>query len=166
MMCSVHGRWLRDRGTLAGIALILCTVPSWSGERAATPPLRAPTTATLTITATGFRNRKGHAIIALYASADSWLKSEKALRLATLPIEGADVTARFTDLTPGVYAASAIHDENDNGKLDMRYFPIPHPREGAGVSNDARGRLGPPAWRNATFLIPDSGAAIVITLRY
>jgi uncharacterized protein (DUF2141 family) len=121
---------------------------------------------TLSVTATGFKSTKGQAIVALYSSAESWLKSEKALRVETLKIDGASVTVRFADLTPGVYAASAIHDENENGKLDMRYFPIPRPREGAGVSNDARKSLGPPSWDDAKFTLPDSAYAITITLRY
>ncbi|MFI5229878.1 MAG: DUF2141 domain-containing protein, partial [Gemmatimonadales bacterium] len=100
------------------------------------------------------------------ASSESWLKSEKAMRLETVKIEGPSVTVTFADLQPGVYAASAIHDENVNGKLDMRYFPIPRPKEGAGVSNDARKRLGPPSWDDAKFVLPDSAYAITIALRY
>ena len=120
----------------------------------------------LTVTATGFRNTKGRAIVALYTSKEAWLHTEKALRVRTVPITGPDVTVTFDSLAPGTYAASAIHDENENGKLDMRYFPIPHPREGAGVSNNARKALGPPAWNDARFVLPDSATAITFTIRY
>jgi uncharacterized protein (DUF2141 family) len=120
----------------------------------------------LTITATGFKNTTGQAIIALYTSKETWLKSEKALRLQTTPIVGSSVTVTFDSLSPGIYAASAIHDENKNGKLDMRYFPIPRPREGAGVSNNARKALGPPSWDDAKFVLRDSVAALTFNIRY
>ena len=122
-------------------------------------------TANLTVTAAEFRNRTGHARFALYTVEDSWLDNEKAFRVATVSIESTTVKTVFRDLTPGVYAAAVFHDENDNGKLDMRYFPFPKPREGAGVSNNHR-RLGKPRWSDATFTLPDTGATIVISLAY
>jgi uncharacterized protein (DUF2141 family) len=121
---------------------------------------------TLSVTVKGFKNTKGQAIVALYSSRETWLKSEKALRLQEAKIGGPNVTIDFTDLGPGVYAVSAIHDENENGKLDMRYFPVPRPREGAGVSNDARKNVGPPSWNDAKFTLPATSYSITITLRY
>lgn len=120
----------------------------------------------LSITATGFKNTTGQAIIALYSSKETWLKSDRALRLQTVAIVGSSVTVTFDTLSPGTYAASAIHDENKNGKLDMRYFPIPRPREGAGVSNNARKALGPPSWDDAKFVLGDSASAITFRIRY
>jgi uncharacterized protein (DUF2141 family) len=120
----------------------------------------------LTITATGFRNTTGQAIIALYSSKETWLKSARALRLQAVPIVGSSVTVTFDSLVPGTYAASAIHDENKNGKLDMRYFPIPRPREGAGVSNNARKALGPPSWHDAKFIVRDTATALTFNIRY
>lgn len=123
-------------------------------------------TAALSVTATGFKNTKGKAIFALYASPEAWLKTEKAVRLETVPISGEKVIVVFRDVAAGVYAAAVIHDENENGKLDMRYFPVPHPSEGAGVSNDARKKFGPPSWEDAKFSLPDSAFAITIKLQY
>ena len=123
-------------------------------------------TVSLTISVTGFRNEKGQAIVALYASKESWLKSGRALRSRTLKITGSGVTVVFDSLEAGTYAASAVHDENANGKLDMRYFPIPGPSEGAGVSNNARKALGPPSWDDAKFTLGDSAKAIAFSIRY
>lgn len=146
--------------------LISAAAPSHSNTAPADGPGRSLAGVTLSITATGFRSIKGQAIIALYSSPESWLKSEKALHVQAVRIDSTSVTVRFADLAPGIYAASAIHDENENGKLDMRYFPIPRPRGGAGVSNNARRTLGPPAWDAARFTLPDSAYAVTIVLRY
>src|SRR5690349_10676919 len=45
-------------------------------------------TLSLTISVTGFRSEKGQAIVALYTSKESWLKSDRALRSRTLKIAG------------------------------------------------------------------------------
>lgn len=123
-------------------------------------------TLSLTISVTGFRSEKGQAIVALYTSKESWLKSDRALRSRTLKIAGSSVTVVFDSLEAGTYAASAIHDENANGKLDMRYFPVPGPREGAGVSNNARKALGPPSWDDAKFTLSDGAKSIEFSIRY
>jgi uncharacterized protein (DUF2141 family) len=117
----------------------------------------------ITVHATGFRNADGQAIVALYRSASDWLKVGQAHRVATVPIGNGAVDVRFDGLDAGTYAVSVIHDENRNGKLDMRWFPWPKPKEGAGVSNDARG--GPPRWRDAKLEL-DRDANIQVSLTY
>jgi uncharacterized protein (DUF2141 family) len=52
---------------------------------------------------------------------------------------------------------AAFHDENDNGKLDTNWIGIP--KEGLASSNNAKGRMGPPKWRDASFEYP--GGALV-----
>jgi uncharacterized protein (DUF2141 family) len=121
---------------------------------------------TLSVSAEGFKNTKGQAIIAVYPSKETWLQPEKAIRLQKVKPVRAEINVKFEDLAPGTYAVSVIHDENENGKLDMRYFPIPRPREGAGVSNDARKNMGPPSWEDSRFTLSSAGAAIHIKIRY
>lgn len=120
-------------------------------------------TVALAVRASGFRNPTGQAIVALYRSSSDWLKVARAYRLATVPIENGVVDVRFDGLGAGAYAVSVIHDENRNGKLDMRWFPWPKPKEGAGVSNDARG--GPPKWQDAKLELRGD-AAIQVSLTY
>jgi uncharacterized protein (DUF2141 family) len=117
----------------------------------------------LTVHATGFRSPTGQAVVAVYRSPDDWLKVSRAHRVATVPIRDGAVEVRFDDLDPGTYAVAVIHDENRNGKLDMRWFPWPKPREGAGVSNDARG--GPPKWRDAKLEL-NGDSTIQLSLTY
>jgi uncharacterized protein (DUF2141 family) len=65
---------------------------------------------------------------AVHAGPTVALTVERALRLEKIkPIKASAVTFTFRDLPPGQYAVAVVHDENENGKLDMRWFPIPHP---------------------------------------
>jgi uncharacterized protein (DUF2141 family) len=45
----------------------------------------------------------------------------------------------------------AYHDQNGNGEIDMRILGMP--KEPVGVSNDARGRFGPPKFDAAKFTL-------------
>ena len=53
------------------------------------------------------------------------------------------------DIPTGVYAVSAFHDANDNKKMDTNFFGIP--KEPIGVSNNAKGFMGPPKYKDAKF---------------
>ena len=52
------------------------------------------------------------------------------------------------DVPPGRYGVTVMHDKNANGKLDSNIVGIP--TEPYGASRDARGRMGPPAFEDAT----------------
>jgi uncharacterized protein (DUF2141 family) len=120
----------------------------------------------IVVRANAFKGTKGQALVALYNSSDTWLKIDKAVRLTKVPIAGDSVEVTFEGLEAGIYGASVIHDENVNGKLDMRYFPIPGPVEGAGVSRDATATFGPPSWNDAKVRIADTGGLIALKIRY
>ncbi len=55
--------------------------------------------------------------------------------------EGPETILSF-DLVPGTYAVAVHHDANTNGKLDANFLGIP--KEGYGVSNDARPKFRAP----------------------
>jgi uncharacterized protein (DUF2141 family) len=120
----------------------------------------------IVVHATAFKGTKGQALVALYNSSDTWLKIDRALKLTKVPITGESIDVTFDGMDPGVYGISVIHDENVNGKLDMRYFPIPGPVEGAGVSRDATATFGPPSWNDAKIRIGDVGGLVALKVRY
>ncbi|MET0594481.1 MAG: DUF2141 domain-containing protein [Polyangiaceae bacterium] len=120
----------------------------------------------IVVRANEFKNTKGKAIVAIYNSSDNWLKIDRAVKLMRVPIVGNSIDVTFEGMDPGVYGFSVIHDENENGKLDMRYFPIPGPVEGAGVSRDATATFGPPSWNDAKIRIGDVGGLIAVKVRY
>jgi uncharacterized protein (DUF2141 family) len=120
----------------------------------------------LTVSTVGFRNTTGQAIVAVFDAKDGWPKLDRALRLEKVKLAAPKVDVTFRDLAPGIYAVEVIHDENENGKLDMRWLPYPKPIEGAAASNDAPATLGPPSWSDARFKMSDKGAAITVHMRY
>lgn len=81
--------------------------------------------------------------------------SEKGF-LASKPFKGAKQNAAggkaswtVSDLPYGTYAVSAWQDLNGNGKLDANEWGAPV--EPTGVSNNAQGHFGPPAYKDAAF---------------
>lgn len=107
-------------------------------------------TAEITVKASGFENQIGQAIIVLYNSNDDFPTIENAFKAKTLPI-GDEIASSFADIPEGVYCIAVYHDENKNGTLDMAWFPIPHPKEGFALSNNATKKYLPPSFRKASF---------------
>ena len=62
-------------------------------------------------------------------------------------------TLVFNDVAAGEYAVSIFYDVNSNEKLDTSIFGIP--KEPTGVSNNAIGKNGPPAFEDASFTVSD-----------
>jgi uncharacterized protein (DUF2141 family) len=58
-------------------------------------------------------------------------------------------TIIFDGIQKGDYAVTIFQDLNGNGILDKSLLGIP--AEPYGFSNDARGRMGPPKFKDAAF---------------
>ncbi|HEV2290481.1 MAG TPA: DUF2141 domain-containing protein, partial [Gemmatimonadales bacterium] len=99
----------------------------------------------VTVTITGISaEQAGTLLVALYDHASAWLILDSARAVRRIPVAADSATAVFDSLpTDTGYAIAVIHDRNGNDKLDMRWFPFPKPKEGAGVSND-HVRMGRP----------------------
>jgi len=135
------------------LGLLLNTSPTWAGDL------------TLTVEARGFTGTEGQALFALYDSEGAWLDAKQAVQTADSTISGDTVTAVFRGLDPGQYGVAVLHDANKNFALDMRWFPIPGPAEGSGVSNDAPANFGPPSYADAALAL-GADTRIVVTMRY
>lgn len=109
----------------------------------------------------GFSSVKDKGIVrcALYATAQDYLK--KSFREATSKVEAGRATCVFPSVPAGTYSMGAFHDENNNDKLDTGIFGIPV--EGICTSNNAKGRFGPPKYKDASFVF--TGAAMTQELR-
>jgi uncharacterized protein (DUF2141 family) len=114
---------------------------------------------------TGLRNDRGQVFCALYSSPDGFPKDNKKA-IARLPsaISQQHAVCEFSGIAPGTYAVSVFHDENSNGKLDTNFMGIP--REGVGASNNAKGHLGPPKFRDASFGFAGNRIDLQITITY
>jgi uncharacterized protein (DUF2141 family) len=110
------------------------------------------------------RNQRGHIICSLFASEEAYLKlrpAQKVVVAPTLP----ETTCVFHNVDSGTYMMSAIHDENDNQKLDKNLFGMP--KEGYGVSNNHTYSMKAPVFSESTFTVSGTSEMVLkIELRY
>ena len=128
---------------------------------------RAPTTeSALFIDMRGFRNDSGEALVALFSSALGFPDHpDRAIRWVVVPIHNRRARAVIRGVAPGTYAIAVLHDEDGNRKMKTGWMGIP--KEGFGVSRDARGHFGPPHFKDARFTLgPHQNATVVIHLIY
>jgi len=104
---------------------------------------------TLTVNTSGFRNNEGKVVVGLYNEEGKFLK-ETYLRVES-EIKDLKATAQFKNLPAGEYAISIYHDENNSGKLETGFMGIP--KEDVSCSNNAKGKMGPPKYIDAKFMI-------------
>ncbi len=109
----------------------------------------AQETHTITVEFNGMESDKGNLYVALYDKEKDFLK--KSIKGEIVKISDKKATAVFKNIPKGEYAISAFHDENDNKKMDTKIFGIP--KEPIGMSNDAKGFMGPPKYKDAKFAV-------------
>ena len=120
-----------------------------------------PPTTAVEIVIQNVRNQRGRVHVEL-CRREEFLKD--CPLSGSAPARAGTVTVRIANVPPGLYAAQAFHDENDNNKVDRGLFGIP--KEGVGFSNDAKIKFGPPKFQEAAF---DHGVVrqqISFSLRY
>ncbi|WP_163399365.1 DUF2141 domain-containing protein [Flavobacterium fluviatile] len=103
----------------------------------------------LTISVSGVKNNTGVVRVGLYNSQSTFLKT--AFKGSSSEIKNNQVTVTFANLPAGEYAVSVFHDENNNAKLDKNIMGIPS--EDYASSNNAKGFMGPPSYKDAKFSI-------------
>ncbi len=128
-------------------------------------PVLAPAENVIHVEISGLRNDKGQVLCALFSSAEAFpKKAEKAVARLTSKIAERQATCDFTGVAPGTYAVSVVHDENSNGKMDTNFIGMP--REGVGASNNAKGHMGPPKFRAASFRYESGRLDLKIRVNY
>ena len=110
-------------------------------------PTSTATTSLLTVKITGLDSDEGTVKIGVYDSEGTWLSQSKYRQ--TTDIENGTATVVFKNIPQGTYGISTYHDENSNSKLDKNFLGIPS--EPYASSRGAKGRFGPPKWKNAKF---------------
>lgn len=112
---------------------------------------------TLTVNITDLKNDEGVVMIKLVDSNENLIKGLEG------KITDKKCTVKIDNLKAGTYALSFFHDENSNGKLDMKSWGPP--AEGYGYSNDARGFMGPAKLKDELFEI-NSDLTITLKVHY
>lgn len=141
------------------LSLLLLLLPLASLARSA----EDPPAATLTVRVTDLRNHKGDLIFGVFKS-EAGFPSEKD-RSVNWQVKPAGSNVVFTAmLAPGKYAASVLHDENRNGRMDRDAVGIP--LEGYGVTNNPKPAFRAAHFEEARFDLPPGGAHFTISIQY
>ena len=113
----------------------------------------------LSITVEGVKNDQGQIMVALYDSADGFLK--RVVKAGAAPAANGSTKVVVKDVPAGAYGFALFHDANGNGKMDKNMMGIPS--EDYAFSNNALGNMGPPSFEQARFTVPAAGAAASAT---
>lgn len=108
----------------------------------------------------GLDSNQGKVMVAIFSSADNFLK--KAYCRKGAAIENNEAFVSFENIPEGTYAIMCFHDKNGNNKLDLS--PKGRPIEQVGVSNNAKGFFGPPKFKDAKFSVQDKDLTQTIEL--
>lgn len=112
----------------------------------------------------GIRDDSGSLRVSLYREPESFRKEERAFKLISQPARKGEVTLAFDDVPPGRYAIMAYHDENNDGKLNLRLGMFP--QEGYALSNNPQ-VIGPPRFNDSAFDFPATdGSVLRLDLKY
>lgn len=120
---------------------------------------------TLALRISGFRSGDGQALIVVYRGEDGFPKqADKAWKKLAVKVADGRASVDLGEVPAGDYAVVIVHDENGNNQLDTSWIGIP--QEGIGTSNNAKGRMGPPRYRDARFEVGAEGATQNIKMMY
>lgn len=129
-----------NRAFILTVALVFTTVFSFSQDSGAT----------ITVTIDNVKNDNGKVSFALHTK-DTFMKSD-AIMTAETEIKEGKVSITFENVKPGEYAIIALHDENENKRMDFRENGMP--LESYGMSNNVMS-FGPPQYDDAKFKLED-----------
>ncbi len=126
-------------------------------------PTAPAAAADLGVAVENVRDGQGQVKLMLFDRDEGFRKEDKARQILALPAGAGTVSGVFPGLSPGRYAVIAYHDENGDGKLNLRFGMFP--KEGYGLSNNPK-LSGPPKFADAAFDVPETGRRIDIRLGY
>jgi len=112
-----------------------------------------------------FRNNDGVARVTLFDQKKGFPNKYKyALAYGDSPVQDSSSQYIFRDVLYGQYSVGVFHDEDENGKLKSNLIGMP--REGVGVSNNAKGSFGPPKFKDCLFSVDRDTVELSIDLNY
>lgn len=112
---------------------------------------------TITVTIDNVKNDNGHVLLGLH-SEDTFMKRQD-IQSSKSEIKDGKITASFTNIPSGTYAIMALHDANDNERMDFE--PSGMPAESYGLSNNPMS-YGPPQFSEAKFEVTDKNLELNI----
>jgi uncharacterized protein (DUF2141 family) len=100
----------------------------------------------ITITIENISSNNGNVLLSLHTE-DTFMKGNGIDMLKSKIVDG-KVTVTFKNVAPGTYAVMALHDVNENNRMDFQENGMP--KESYGVSNNSMS-FGPPQFSTAKF---------------
>ncbi|MEL6363635.1 MAG: DUF2141 domain-containing protein [Pseudomonadota bacterium] len=116
--------------------------------------------ADVSVALSGLPSTEGAVEVSL-CTEETWMT--KDCETKTIRADADPLAVAFADVAPGVYAVIAVHDENTNGKLDLRWYGAP--KEVYGVSNNPPLRRGPDRFEDARFDVGEDDIELSVVLR-
>ena len=136
-----------------------------------TDPVPAPESeakggnSTIAVEMSDIRNSNGEIKITLFNTGDGYPEDVKSvLGYEYAEIVDGKASCTFDGLVPGTYAIIILHDEDKDG--DMTSNRIGVPKEGVGVSNNAKMKFGPPKWKDSKFEVTEGTVKQNIKMTY
>ncbi len=115
--------------------------------------------ADVTVSVSGVSETSGKLVLTVFDSKKGWLK--KPVMTDSVVVDGDAATFEIR-LPPGQYAFHVYHDLDDDGKMKSNFIGIP--KEPTAVSNDAKGRFGPPKFKDAAVTIGEDAVSVPMSL--
>lgn len=109
---------------------------------------------TLTVVIENIEAAEGHLMVRVLQGEGEFNGEREAVSAIKQRAIVGPISFSISNLPAGEYALQVMHDQNGNGKLDSNFIGIP--TEPWAFSNNATGRMGPPAWKDVKFQLADS----------
>lgn len=110
----------------------------------------------------GISSSQGQIVLRVWDSSESYLKLP--IFSKTVPVKNVangELRISVSEPLPAECAINVYHDKNANGVLDTNWFGIP--KEPTGMSNNPKGKFGPPSYQDAKIKL--SGQEQVIRIK-
>lgn len=134
-----------------------------SGQEPVTAETIGEINTLLSVRIAGFDSISGYVRLVVFDSEYGFPRdTEQSVYQASEPVTSDTVLFTIDSLEPGTYAITVYHDEDGDGELDMKFYGPPS--EKVGTSNDARGRMGPPGFEDASFVLGSEPLEMTINL--
>lgn len=91
----------------------------------------------------------GQMCIAIYGSEDDYKDNKNQIWADCISVSSTTFEYIIEDLPKGRYMISIFHDLDSNEELNTNWIGMP--KEPFGFSKDAKGKMGPPKFENASF---------------
>ncbi len=161
-MGYIFGSGIKSAALISGLAVLAALPASAVGANQA--PVAPVVTATIDIAISNLRSEKGDVLVCLSSNPKHFPDCRKDKEARKIKVAASDAdTVQITDVKPGTYAVALVHDENSNGKMDLRLFL---PREGFGFSRNPKIGMGPPKFKSAQFTVGADNVNHAVKMKY